>query len=157
MDAETKTLKWASSWHSVANTTIDMSLVQQIQRGQADPKFTRVRKKYGKLETVSLSIDYQVNGVAELRTLCIALSEHTEEFQDLADALEAYYKRIQIEEMKDLEGAYLDKQWAFADADKSGTLEEGEIFTLLGKLNMSFSRDVTRKFFKESVAKIQKN
>ena len=127
-----------------------MSLVQQIQRGQADPKFTRVRKKYGKLETVSLSIDYQVNGVAELRTLCIALSEHTEEFQDLADALEAYYKRIQIEEMKDLEGAYLDKQWAFADADKSGTLEEGEIFTLLGKLNMSFSRDVTRKFFKES-------
>ena len=127
-----------------------MSLITQIRRGQADPKFARLRAKYKHLETVSLSIEYQAVGVQELQTLCIALPDQKAEFQDLAEALENYVKYVQDEEMKDLEGAYLDKQWAFADDDKSGSLSESEIFKLLGKLNMTFSREHTHKFFKES-------
>ena len=139
-----------SRFHKLFNTRIDITLIQQIRRGQADPKFSKGSKDYSNLETLSLSIDYQVLGIAELRTLCIAMPDHKSEFHDMVDALEGYVKHVQDEEMKDLEGAYLNKQWEYADSDKNGSLSESEIIALLKKMNMTFSREHTHKFFRES-------
>ena len=103
----------------------------------------------------SFSIFYEPpNGNGTIKSLDLALlhdNENNQEFTSICRALEQIIQDVKKRMASDVDGAYVERHFALADADKRGTLDQNEVLALVHKLSVGVTKKNAKALFRKVV------